>query len=105
MPEFFLRLVFIHSKLQIAQGVGGLQMNTGTRGYLAFAKFVGARIKERRLLMGMSQDVLAESCGIFRTYLSRIENGSANPTLPVLAALSTSLNMKLHDLLRGQMTA
>jgi len=60
---------------------------------------VGKRIKELRLGLALSQEVLSERCGIFRTYLSRIESGSANPTLIVLVALAHSLGVKPHELL------
>lgn len=60
---------------------------------------VGKRIKSLRLEAGLSQEALAEHCGIFRTYLSRIESGSANPTLVILVALATSLGVLPHELL------
>lgn len=47
----------------------------------------------------LTQDLLAERCGIFRTYLSRIELGLANPTLLVLVALANSLNVEPYELL------
>lgn len=46
----------------------------------------------------MSQEVLAQRCGIYRTYLSRIEAGTANPTLKVLFGLATALNVDICDL-------
>jgi transcriptional regulator with XRE-family HTH domain len=52
-----------------------------------------------RLNADLSQEVLSERCGIFRTYLSRIESGSANPTLVVLVALAHSLNVEPYVLL------
>jgi transcriptional regulator with XRE-family HTH domain len=63
-----------------------------------FKKTVGHRVRRLRLHAGATQDVLAERCGIYRTYLSRIEAGSANPTLVVLAALAQALNVRLCDL-------
>lgn len=47
--------------------------------------------KARRL----SQEELAESCGLFRTYLSRIEGGTANPTVKVLESLATALGIDI----------
>jgi transcriptional regulator with XRE-family HTH domain len=47
----------------------------------------------------MTQDLLAERCGIYRTYLSRFEMGQANPTLLVLVALASSLNVQPFELL------
>lgn len=51
----------------------------------------GARIRELRLLAGLTQEDLAERCGLFRTYMSRIETGQANPTLTMIHALADSL--------------
>lgn len=41
----------------------------------------------------MTQDDLSERCGLFRTYVSRIENGGANPTLTMIHALAGSLRV------------
>jgi ribosome-binding protein aMBF1 (putative translation factor) len=60
---------------------------------------VGSRVRALRQNAELSQEVLSERCGIFRTYLSRIESGSANPTLVVLVALAHSLNIEPHVLL------
>lgn len=46
-----------------------------------------------------SQEVLANQCGIYRSYLSRIESGLANPTLMVIVALAQSLGTEPHELL------
>ena len=63
-----------------------------------FKKAVGQRVRRLRLGSGATQDVLAERCGIYRTYLSRIEAGAANPTLVVLGALAAALNVELCEL-------
>ncbi len=59
---------------------------------------VGKQVRRLRLKAGMTQDILSERCGIYRTYLSRIEAGSANPTLLILIALSASLEVPIGDL-------
>ena len=51
----------------------------------------GERIRELRHAAGMTQDDLAERCGLFRTYMSRIETGKGNPTLTMIHALADSL--------------
>lgn len=66
---------------------------------LNYKTVVGSRVRALRLNADLSQEVLSERCGIFRTYLSRIESGSANPTLVVLVALAHSLNVEPHVLL------
>jgi transcriptional regulator with XRE-family HTH domain len=61
-------------------------------------KAFGARIRALRLAADVTQEELAERCGLFRTYLSRIENGSANPTLTMIHALATSLQVDVREL-------
>lgn len=63
-----------------------------------FKKIVGKQVKKLRLKAGLTQDVLSERCGIYRTYLSRIEAGSANPTLLVMIALASTLNVHVCEL-------
>ena len=46
----------------------------------------------------MTQDDLAERCGLFRTYMSRIETGKANPTLVMIHALADSLEVHVTAL-------
>jgi transcriptional regulator with XRE-family HTH domain len=53
----------------------------------------GARIRELRTQAGLSQDDLAESSGLFRTYMSRIETGRANPTVTVINKLALALGV------------
>jgi len=63
-----------------------------------FKKVVGKQVRKLRLQAGFTQDVLSERCGIYRTYLSRIEAGSANPTLLVLIALASTLGVHVCEL-------
>lgn len=58
---------------------------------------VARQVRKYRLAANFTQDELSEKCGIYRTYLSRIEAGSANPTVSVLWALSCSLNVNIQD--------
>jgi transcriptional regulator with XRE-family HTH domain len=64
-----------------------------------FKRIVGNRIRKLRTSGNLTQDLLAERCGIYRTYLSRIEMGQANPTLLVLVALANSLDVQPFELL------
>lgn len=47
----------------------------------------------------MSQIVFGEKCGFYQTYLSRIENGSANPTINAIEVIAKSLGLSLFELL------
>lgn len=59
----------------------------------------GARVRALRLTAEMTQEDLAEHCGLFRTYMSRIETGRANPTLTMIHALADALGVAASDLL------
>ena len=47
----------------------------------------------------MTQEDLAEHCGLFLTYMSRIETGQANPTLTMIHALADALGVGAAELL------
>jgi transcriptional regulator with XRE-family HTH domain len=53
----------------------------------------GLRIKELRVARGMTQEELADQTGFFRTYMSRLETGAANPTFDALLVLATALKV------------
>lgn len=63
------------------------------------AKQFGTVIRTLRLEAGLSQVVFAEKCGFYQTYLSRIENGQANPTLNAIEVLATTLGMTVFALM------
>ena len=46
----------------------------------------------------MTQVEFAERCGFYQTYMSRIENGRANPTLNALEVVSNALGLTVFDL-------
>ena len=54
------------------------------------------QVKTFRSEAGLTQQALAEKCGIYRTYLSRIESGDANPSVSVLVALASALNIERY---------
>ncbi len=62
-------------------------------------KALGLRIKQLRSEFSLTQEELAERCGLFRTYMSRIESGLANPTLTVLHTLADGLGVDIVALL------
>jgi transcriptional regulator with XRE-family HTH domain len=61
---------------------------------------VGVQVRRLRAEAAITQKDLADQCNIFRTYLSRIENGTANPTVTVVAALASALNVPITELLK-----
>lgn len=62
------------------------------------AQQFGSCVRTLRLATGMSQVVFSEKCGFYQTYLSRIENGQANPTLNAIEVIANALDMSIFDL-------
>ena len=58
------------------------------------------RIKQLRLVQGLSQEELAFKCGLDRTYIGRLENLKRNPTLPAIAKIAAAFNMEGWELLK-----
>ena len=62
-------------------------------------KALGQRVKQLRAEFPLTQEELADRCDLFRTYMSRIESGLANPTLTVLHTLAKGLEVDIGELL------
>lgn len=60
---------------------------------------LGRRIKELRAVQALTQEELAERSGLFRTYMSRIESGRANPTLTMLHQIADAFGLDVRELL------
>ncbi len=61
-------------------------------------KLVGAKIREKRIEKGMSQEVLSFDANIPKNQVGRIERGEINPTLITLNKISLALEIRLRDL-------
>jgi transcriptional regulator with XRE-family HTH domain len=71
--------------------------NGNGRGHLNLA----AAIRSLRLRNGLSQRQLAARMSVPRTYVSKIENEKATPTLSSLERLARALEVGVPDLLTG----
>jgi transcriptional regulator with XRE-family HTH domain len=60
---------------------------------------VAAAIRSLRMRAGLSQRQLAQRMNVPRTYISKIENEKACPTLSSLQRLAEALNVSICDLL------
>jgi len=74
-----------------------LPMNGNGRGHLNLAN----SIRSLRLRSGLSQRQLAGRMSVPRTYVSKIENEKATPTLSSLERLARALEVSVPDLLSG----
>ena len=63
--------------------------------------FLGKRIREERLRLNLTQEKLAEACGISTAYLGQIERGERCITLdkliPLANCLGTTIDFLLSD--------
>ena len=59
---------------------------------------LGRCIRNLRNQAGLSQAEFGEKCGFYQTYLSRIENGQANPTLNAMEVISHGLGISIYEL-------
>lgn len=60
---------------------------------------VGRNLAEFRKLAGLSQEGLADECGLHRTYVSGVERGIRNPTVVVLERIAQALGIPAARLL------
>lgn len=58
----------------------------------------GLRIAELRRQLNISQEELAERCGVHRTYVGAIERGEKSPTLNTIEKFASGLNVNLIEL-------
>jgi len=64
-------------------------------------KLLGSRIKKARLEKNVTQAKLSEDINKCPEYISKIENGKANPSLEVLASICYHLNVDIGYILSG----
>ncbi len=72
---------------------------TGSR--LPPARQFGQRVRDRRLKLGMSQEGLAETSGLHRTYIGSLERGERNVALLNIVRLAVALDLDPSELVHG----
>jgi transcriptional regulator with XRE-family HTH domain len=60
---------------------------------------VGAAIRRRREALELSQERLAEVCGLHRTYIGSVERGERNVSIRNLQRICTALGCAASELL------
>lgn len=63
---------------------------------------VGERIKKKRMILGMSQEELAEKIDRATKYCSDIERGMCGMSIETMIALSKSLDMSMDYMVFGE---
>lgn len=61
---------------------------------------LGDVIRQRRLGLGLSQEALADSSGIDRSHMGKIERGERNVTFLNLLKIAQAISARPSDLLR-----
>lgn len=69
-------------------------------GRLHINEVLGAKVKQLRQEAGITQATLSQRSGLFRTHLSRIECGTANPTLAAIVSIANALEVDPGVLLK-----
>jgi transcriptional regulator with XRE-family HTH domain len=60
---------------------------------------IGANLRRHRLARGLSLAALAQSSGVAKATLTKLESGAGNPTVDTLYALADSLGVALGELI------
>lgn len=61
----------------------------------------GLRVRDARKTKGLSQEELADLCGLDRSYVGGVERGERNVSLKNIARIANALNLTPSDLLSG----
>lgn len=59
---------------------------------------IGKRIRNHRFQLKLSQEELAEKCGLHPTYIGQVERGEKNATLESINKIAAGLNITLCTL-------
>ena len=60
----------------------------------------GSILKRHRMLVNVSQEELAFRAGVDRTFISRLERGTRQPTITTLIGLGAALGISAVELVR-----
>lgn len=68
---------------------------------MKITKAFGNSVREIRLELSLSQEELAEKCGLHRTYVGSVERGERNITLINADKIANALNVSLAEILEN----
>jgi transcriptional regulator with XRE-family HTH domain len=63
--------------------------------------FIGQRLREMREARKLSQGDIERRTGLFRSYISRVENGHNVPTVQTLEKYAQAFGVPVYELLHG----
>lgn len=76
-------------------------ININKESMAMFLENIGPKVKELRDRRGMGQVELARAAGVGQSLISRIENGTANPSLRTLVRIAKALGVEAGELTKG----
>ncbi len=79
--------------------IKGVQIDVGVGCVAVDYKDIGARIKQKRVESGLTQEKLSEMIGVGPSHMSHIESGSTVPSFEVFIAILNVLNCSADELL------
>lgn len=63
-------------------------------------KLFAANMRLQRAAKGLSQEELADACGLHRTYIGSVERGERNVSIDNMERIAAALGAEIQDLLR-----
>jgi len=64
-------------------------------------KVLGLRIRDLRRAQGLSQEDLADKCGVHRTFMGTVERGESNLSFSNIFKVASTLGISLSALFEG----
>lgn len=79
---------------------GEMPVGTGPAGAVAFNRdpIVALNLKQLRVQRGLTLERLAQTSGLTRSYLSKVERGISNPSIESALSISTALGISVEKL-------
>jgi len=67
-----------------------------------YKSIIGSNLRFWRNIRGLKQEYIGKKIGLNRSYISKIENGEANPSLEYLSKIAQLLNVDIEDIISPQ---
>lgn len=62
-------------------------------------RLFGERVRQLRIMKGLTQEELGLQCGLHRTYIGQIERAEKNVTLQSIYKIANTLDVEIKELL------
>lgn len=69
--------------------------------HMSIQENFGKRVREKRNMLGLSQEEFGAKCNLDRTYISGIERGKRNVSLRNIEVIAKVLNISISQLMEG----